>query len=327
MAEDQTPTPSATPSPAATPAPATPAATPAAPAAAATPAATTAAVATPLATPAATPEVPASPAKGYWPDDWAQRISKGDDKRLQRISRYASPEALGDALIAAQNRISAGELKPALPANAKPEELAVWRKDNGIPEKPEGYDLNLGDGLVIGEKDKPIIDGFLKTAHDSNMRPDEVKATLRWYYTEVERQAQARELQDNTDRQHALDALNSEWGATFRRNVNMVQGLLDRFPEAVRDAIKSARLGDGRGLFNDPDVMRGFAALALELNPAGTVVPSGMADPAKSVDEKIAAIEKTMRENRGAYNKDEKMQADYRLLLDTREKLKERKAA
>lgn len=323
MADEVTPTPSA--APAASPAVAP--AAPVAPAPAASLVSTPAPAAAPAAPAAATP--PAEPAKGYWPDDWAQKVAKGDDKRLQRISRYASPEALADALIAAQNRISSGELKPVLPKDAKPEEVAQWRKDNGLPESPDKYDLNLGNGLVIGEKDKPIVDGFLKTAHENNMRPDEVKSTLRWYYTEMERQAAAREQQDDQQRTAALDTLNAEWGAGFRRNVNMVQGLLDRFPESVREAIKGGRLADGRGIFNDPDVMRGFVALALELNPAGTVVPSGMADPGKSIDERIASIEKMMRTDRKAYN-DPKISGpdgEYQQLIAARDKLKQRKAA
>ena len=58
-----------------------------------------------------------------------------------------------------------------------------------FPEKPEDYNLDFGDGRVIGEEDKPIIEGFLQSAHERNMRPDEVKANIEWYYGEVERQA------------------------------------------------------------------------------------------------------------------------------------------
>lgn len=236
---------------------------------------------------------------------------------------------MADALIAAQNRISSGEVKPVLSKDAKPEEIAAWRRDNGIPETHDKYDLNLGDGLVVGEDDKPIIENFLKTAHGMNMRPEEVKGTLRWYYNEVERQSQAREAKDTQQRQEALDTLNAEWGTSFRRNVNMVNGLMDRFPATVRDALKAGRLADGRGIFNDPEVMRGFVALALELNPAGTVVPSGMGDPGKSVEERIAAIEKLMRTDRKAYD-DPKISGpdgEYLKLIAARERLKERKAA
>lgn len=150
--------------------------------------------------------------KGYWPDDWQTKVAKGDEKRAAHIKRYASPEAMADALIAAQNRIRAGDLKAALPENAKPEELSAWRKDNGIPDAPDKYDLKFDDGLAIGAEDKPIIDAFLKTAHAANMKPEQVKTAVKWYYDEQTRQAEERSQKDVTERAAALDVLNAEWG-------------------------------------------------------------------------------------------------------------------
>jgi len=263
--------------------------------------------------------------KAAWPADWQERLAKGDDKRAAHVKRYASPEAMADALIAAQNRIRSGELKSALPENPKAEELAAWRKDNGIPESPDKYDLKFDDGLVIGKDDKPIVDAFLKSAHDVNMQPNQVKATVAWYYKEQERAAEAQAVQDDQQRVEALDTLNVEWGTDFRKNVNLIQGtVLSRFPTPVRDAIQSARLPDGRALFNHPEVLRTLAAIALELNPAGIVTPAGSGDMAKTVDDEIKQIEAKMGTK--AYIKDEKIQSRYRELIDARDKM-QRKAA
>lgn len=261
-------------------------------------------------------------AKGYWPEDWLSKVSKGDEKLSKQLGRYASPEAMAEALVAAQSRIRSGEFKAALPKDPKPEELAQWRKDNGVPEKPEDYDLKFDSGLVIGDDDKPFVDGFLKAAHEKNMTPDQVKSTLDWYYQEQERQADERLAKDDGDRQNTLDSLNNEWGQSFRRNINMIDGLLSKaIPAEALDSLKAARLPDGTAVFNHPDILRGLASLALEVNPAGTLVPNAGADPVKSVDEEISKIEKTMREDRKTYNKDEKMQARYRELLVAKEKL------
>jgi len=261
-----------------------------------------------------------------WPDDWQTKLARGDEKIAKQLSRYTSPEAMAEALIAAQNRIRSGELKSALPKNAKPEELAQWRKDNGIPEAADKYDLKFESGLVIGEEDKPVIDGFLKAAHDQNYTPEQAKNAIEWYYKEQERQTEQRLQRDDQQRTETVDALNNEWGRDYRRNINMIEGLLSKFPDSVRDQLKGGRLADGTAIFNHPEILRGFAALALEANPAGTLVPSGSGDPAKSVEEEIEKIEKSMRENRTAYNKDEKMQAKYRELLVAREKLAKRAA-
>lgn len=300
-----------------TPSPAPASAAPAAPAVPNTIISAAPAPAAPASGEPATPAAPAAPAPpGAWTDDWVARMARGDDKRQARLSRYASPEAVADALIAAQNRIASGEMKSVLPKDAKPEEIAAWRKENGIPETPDKYDLNFQNGIVIGEKDKPIVDGFLKRAHESNMPPDQVKNTVQWYYEEQVRQSEARAAKDQSEKSEALDALNAEYGQSFRRNVNLVEGVLSQFPESVREKLKGARLPDGRGVFNDPDVFRGFVALALQANPAGTVVPAGGGDPAKGTLDEYQAIQKVRAENRAAYSKDDKMQVRERELID-----------
>lgn len=269
--------------------------------------------------------------KGYWPTDWQDRVSKGDEKRAAVLKRYASPEAVADALIAAQNRIRSGELRPTLPANAKPEELAAWRKDNGIPEKPSDYDLKFDNGIVIGADDKPIIDKFLESAHNANMRPEQVKTAVQWYYQEQERLAEETAQRDEQQRLETVDALNVEWGKDFRRNVNLIHGVLARFPAEVREALEGARLPDGRGLFNHPEVMRGFAALALEVNPAGVLAATGGGDVAQTLKTEIEQIEKWMSAPRKSaegkkYWEDDKVQSRYRELIDMRMKMEQRAA-
>lgn len=263
--------------------------------------------------------------KAYWPDDWRQKWAGADEKKLTRLSRFASPEAVFDSYIAAENKIRSGELKSVLPKDAKPEEVAQWRKDNGIPEAPDKYDLKFDSGLVIGEEDKPIIDEFLKSAHGANYTPEQAKGAIEWWYKDRERQVQTLQTKDSKDKDATLDALNAEWGKEFRTNMNMIDGVLAQFPEDVRDELKGGRLPDGTAIFNHPGILRAFASIAREINPAGTLVPGGGGDPAKGVDDEIAGIEKTMRENRAAYNRDEKMQARYRELLVAREKLSARK--
>jgi len=265
--------------------------------------------------------------KGYWPDDWVSRVSGGDEKLAKRFSRYQSPEAVAKALVAAQNRLDSGEFIPALPKDAKPDEVAAWRKQMGIPDKPEGYELKFDSGLVIGKEDKQIIDGFLKAAHDANLQPGQVKGAIEWYYQEQERQTEARVMKDDEERVACLDELNGEWGKGFRPQMNAIGGVLNLFPESVREDLKGARLPDGRGVFNHPDVLRAFAMIAKELNPTGVLAPGSVGDMAKSVEARLKEISDYRAKHRAAYNKDEAMQAEERQLLEAQEKMKARQAA
>lgn len=277
-----------------------------------------------VADPAPAPAPAVDPPKGYWPTDWQKRLAKDDEKELKQLGRYASPEAIWEKARALEKRLSSGELKSKLPDNAKPEEIAQWRKDNGIPEAPEKYDLT---GVDISETDKPVIDEFLKTAFAANMTPEQAKAAIAWQKADTAARVSAQEQKDETERVAALDTLNAEWGSGFRRNVQMVEGFLENFPAGVRDLLKGGRLSDGTAIFNNPDVLRGFVAASLAVNPAATLVPSGGGDPMKGIEEQIKAHETYMKEHRTAYFKDEARQADYRALLEAREKMNARKAA
>ena len=267
----------------------------------------------------------AAPAKtGDWPENWRDLASNGDEKVSSRLSRYASPKAAMDALIAAQNRISAGQAKAPYPKDGKPEDIAAWRAENGIPDAPEKYDLG---GLKVSDSDKPMIDAFLKSAHEKNMTPDAVKGSIEWYAQNKIAENDARIQRDNTERQAALDTLNSEWGTSFRTNITAINNLLAELPDTVKGELVSARLGNGTGLFNSPDLVRWMLKLATDINPAATVTPAGHGNPMQNVEQRIGEIEKTMRTNRSEYNRDEKMQNEYRQLLDARLKMSERKAA
>ncbi len=265
---------------------------------------------------------------GYWPNDWRSTAAKGDAKLEARFGRYANPEAALTALIAAQNRISSGELKAVLGKDAKPEELAAWRTEQGIPDAPDKYDLDLGKGFVVGDEDKPLIAEFLKAAHGTNQTPDQVKASLRAYYAVNEQITETRNENDRRIQEDSTETLRADWGPEFKRNINLVHNLLDVTcsPE-VKEKFLGGRLADGTPIGSSPDALKMLLGLALVNNPAGTVVPGSGGNMVGAVDDEIAKIENTMKTNRTSYNKDEKMQARYRELLVARETLNKRKVA
>lgn len=260
--------------------------------------------------------------KPTWPDDWRQVAAEGDEKALKRFERYTSPADALKALIQAQNRISAGIKPTPLEKDASPEQIAQWRQENGIPDSPTGYDTALPDGLVLGEADKPIVDGFLKTAHDANLRPEQVKGVLGWYYTAQEEAEASRAQLEASQRQEAEESLRAEWGAQYRLNLNIAASLLDSAPSGIKEGILGARLADGTPLGNNPEVLRWFASMARELNPVATVVPGAGANAVSAIDDEISAIEKRMQTDRTAYFKDEKAQVRYRELISARSKYK-----
>jgi hypothetical protein len=277
--------------------------------------------------PAAPPNGADPPAAGKWPDDWRQQYAGADAKKLGVLTRYTSPTAALDALFAAQQRISAGDLKKALPENATPEQVAAFRTENGIPDKPEGYLEKLPQGLVIGDEDKPLFAKFAEKLHAKNLPPATAHAAVEFYNELQEEQAAQAAEAETAAKAATEDKLRAEWGADYRANLNHITSFIEKAPEGVSEALLNARTPDGKAIFNIPEVLQWFASQARELDPMGTIVPSGGGAAGATIDTEIADIEKLMRTNRPEYNRDTKKQERYIQLLGAREKLKTRSMA
>lgn len=270
-----------------------------------------------------------------WPTDWRDKLAGKDEKLKARLERMASPVKVLEAWRAAEVKISQGVKPAAFDPKSTPEEQAAWRAANDVPEAPEKYDTNIGDGVVWGEEDKPIVDSFLKSAHEANMPNSYAKAALGWYHTFQEQQAEAQATIDEDQRRENSVALQSEWGAEFKTNINAIQGWFDSIDpgdkEEGRPSLGSIVFGargiDGGKLGNNPVFLRALVEAARAINPAATVIPGNADSSGKSISDELAEIDKFRREHRKQYTKDEKMQARERQLLEAQLKLAERKSA
>ena len=64
--------------------------------------------------------------------------------------------------------ISDTRVAPAQAASASVRQIAAWRSENGVPDKADDYvgALDLPQGVVPGEADKPLLASFAQTAHE-----------------------------------------------------------------------------------------------------------------------------------------------------------------
>lgn len=259
-------------------------------------------------------------ATNEWPADWRQMYAKDDPKALKRLERYASPKAAIDALFAAQNKISSGELRAPLKADATPEEVKQWRADNGIPETPEGYELKLKAGSEVGEYDKPLVDQFLKVAHESNMSPDVVSGVVQWYLDTQANGEQALQQRDREDELKLHTELRAEMGADYKVNLQVATELI---PQDLKEDFLAARLPDGTALGNDPRVIAMLAGLARQVNPIGAVMPGSGENASQAVTSELANLKKLMGDRTSEYWKGPKsgmLQARYRDLVSAQQR-------
>lgn len=264
-----------------------------------------------------------------WPDDWRAKLAGEDKADLKTLERMGSPVDLWKANKALRQKISAGELKSAFPADGDDKAKAAWRKENGLPPDESGYKPDLPDGVVIGEADKPLIESFSKAAFTANFTPAQFNQALAWYY-DTQDQALAK-LQEADDQFHATaeDELRAEWGPNWHRERNAVMNLLQQAPEGVADRLIGGRTADGKLIGDDPAVLRWLAQLSREVNPTATLVPAGTANPGKAVGDRLAELNKMMGDQRSDYWRGPNaaaLQAEYRELLDAQDKMKARAA-
>lgn len=308
------PTPPAPPAPAPSPEPAPPAPSP-------SPAAPT-----PPAPPAPSPSPAPAPVAATWPDEWRKLAAgDGDEKLSKLLERYNSPGDVAKALRDAQVKISQG-LKTALKKDATPEELTAWRQENGIPAKPEDYNLKYDDGLVVGDDDKPLVDQYIAAMHAHNVTPEAMKAGVQTYLKMQADVVQGRKEMDADHSSETEETLRQEWGVDYKKNLEGVSAMFDHSGADIGNALMNARGPDGRALLNNPAVVRWFSAHARELGfVGGTTVPAG-GDRGEGIDAEIKRIEGLQFNADGsrnpAYWKDEKLQARHRELLSAKDRLK-----
>ena len=260
-----------------------------------------------------------APTESAWPDNWRQMYAGEDEKKLSQLSRYASPEAAFDGLIATKTKLSSGEYKSTSPYPEKgtEEEQNAWRENNGIPLKAEEYEF----ASTIPEEDKQYIEDFKEYAHEKNIPKNYANEFVDFLVSQEEKILADGEAEDETFRQESEDKLRVEWGADYRRNLNIINGLFDTAPEGVKDLIFNGRLADGKPIGSHPDVLRYFVDLALQINPVATVVGTSGGNVMSSIDDELEQINNTMKNEPSKYYKDEKMQARWRELTAAKERM------
>lgn len=262
-----------------------------------------------------------------FPADWRKLIAGDNAEHLKTLERFGTPKALYDSYGALRSKLSSGELKPvtAFPDKGTPEEQAAWRSSNGVPEKPEAYDLKLKNKLT--DDDNAVIESMRKAAHAKHVPQANVQAFAEWFFAEKDARTQARNERINQVSEANEEELRAEMGADYKPNMNRIKALLDTAPKGLAEMLGHARLQDGTRLGDNPNYVRWFVDLARQVIPAGVVLGGDGGDIGQTIDAELANIKKVMTENRAAYNKDTKMQARYRELLGAQNRMAGKKKA
>jgi hypothetical protein len=275
-----------------------------------------------------TPEIktPASGDRGngWVADDWRERIAGQDTKMLERLKRFSDPAALANSYRELEVRQSQAKLQPVLPDNATEAQLAAYRKELGVPEKPEDYEIDFEEGLVFGKEDEPLVGYMLEVMHNANTPPAIANAVVNGYFKLREAEATQFAEQQEVIRLQTDDRLREIWGGNYRTNIATIQNMLKVMPNGAGDMIMNARLANGQLLANNYEAITALAQLATDLYPAATVVPGGTGDQLQNIEGQLAEFKKMRQTDINAWHKNLPAKARERELLDAQMKLKAR---
>jgi hypothetical protein len=267
-----------------------------------------------------------------WGDDWRTRIVAGStdvEKELKQVERYESPEQIWKKARELERKMSAGELHTALKKDATPEEVTNWRKENGIPAKPEDYQITMPAGRQPPKEDDAFLKSFLKSAHESNYTQVQVDRAVASFYEEVDRQMQAVSEAEQAAEQATEDKLRQEWGADYRANKSMAEALLARAPAGFGDRFMNGYLADHMPIKASTEAWKWLVQMEREINPAATVVPGVGGDLGKTIAAELTDIKTLMADPNSKYWKGpaaDGMQERYRQLIEADGKIKAKAA-
>lgn len=273
---------------------------------------------------------------GKWGDNWRQQIAEaitgkkeGDEftKELQRLERFTDPGAVYKSYRGLETKLSSGEFKKPLPDNATADDIKKFREENGIPLDWKGYYDHMGD-IKVGEEDRPIWDDFFENVlHPLNMKPEVAKKVLEWQAGLAQDRM---EVQQEEDKEAAIktdDELRAEWGKDYRTNVGLINNVLAKMPETIRDTIQHARMPDGSALFNNKDFLQYLVGMEREVNPHGARLSGGQEATMDNIVARKAELQKMMANRKSDYYVGPNaiaLQQEYVRLLENEERLQSR---
>lgn len=260
---------------------------------------------------------PGEEGSAAWPSDWREQVSEGiDPKQAKMLERFPSVKELAKSWIAQRQLISSGEYKRAAPKGDSPEELKAWREEQGIPDSPDGYEVPVAPGVdmnALDETSKAGIGVFKESFLAAGLNKEQGTVVAQGLLKMAALQTEATAQADASARDSVEDALRAEWGADYRRNLNMNGAFLKQHFGDGMESLLSARTPEGTRLADMPEFNKFLNAMAR--NTGGDVMFDGDVKGGASIESQLEEIRKVMRTDINKYNA-EGLDVKYRELLE-----------
>lgn len=203
-------------------------------------------------------------------DDWRASIQDEDTLKLAKDS----PDVAHFAKRALEMRQKLSKAISPPGKDAKPEDVAAYRKAMEIPETHEGYEWpDLPEGQDLTDEIKASREAWGKRFHELDISAPAAKQLAAWV-NEDQAAYEARIVAE--DKKFADDTeakLKEKWqGDEFDRNTKASERAIVTLAERAEIDVQDLRhmeLKNGRFLLDDPNVRQLFAQVGLEMTEGG----------------------------------------------------------
>lgn len=177
--------------------------------------------------------------------------------------------------------------------DAKPEEIAAFRKAAGVPESAEKYAVYRPEGYEPTEFDQEAEKTYLETMHSVHAPQAVVDAGLKAFYTIQAQTAKAQADRAKAAGEAAIEDLRVEYGRDYKANIALADRWLQEHlgQDMGEDwkGLMGLRFADGTALGEKPGFVKAIVKLAKAWADDGPV-DIGTSGSEMNIDTEIATM-------------------------------------
>ncbi len=219
--------------------------------------------------------------------DWRAQITSDDHRRFAETSPDLD-HLVGRALEMRQ-KLSTAIVRPG--KDARPEEIASYRRAMGVPETPDAYRFEPVPGVEPTETEQGFRGAMAQVFHTAGLSVDQVSSINRGWNALVSAQLEQTKQADEAHRQASEAQLRRDWpGEEFGRNREFANRAAERLFGSDYEAARQLEDRAGRFILDHPIMMRLLASVGREMGEGE--LGSVLADRDRSsVQEQIDALQ------------------------------------
>lgn len=221
------------------------------------------------------PPVPPAAPEAKPNGDWRAPLS--DAKLREHAERFPSLDDLVRGNLDQRQKLSGAIVKPG--KDAKPEDIAAFRKALDVPEAPDGYQFvrpeHIDEETFKSEGTQALVKSFADFLHkETTVSKTDAAKLFDWYGRFEALTLKSQKEADDRFAQESLTALQKKWpGEEFTKNrehANRALAALSQQAGIDVDALRNIETKAGRFMLDDPNFVQIFAAIGREMGEDST---------------------------------------------------------